>query len=109
MNLLFAINHNFTELLCGCLTSVLKNGGFDHYSVYILHSDLTGEDQMSDKHSTFQKSTIENRFTNLTIHFCNGSGGLFEIIGGVGISLAKLRREIFQIGQINIYQSIQMP
>lgn len=45
MNLLFAINHNFTELLCGCLTSVLKNGDFDHYSVYILHSDLTAEDQ----------------------------------------------------------------
>ena len=45
MNLLFAINHNFTELLCGCLTSVLKNAGFDHYSVYVLHSDLTREDQ----------------------------------------------------------------
>ena len=45
MNLLFAINHNFTELLCGCLTSVLKNGGFDRYEVYILHSDLTAEDQ----------------------------------------------------------------
>ena len=45
MNLLFAINHNFTELLCGCLTSVLKNAGFDRYEVYILHSDLTTEDQ----------------------------------------------------------------
>ena len=44
MNLLFAINHNFTELLCGCLTSVLKTGGFGHYSVYILHSDLTDEE-----------------------------------------------------------------
>ena len=39
MNLLFAINHNFTELLCGCLTSVLKNAGFDRYEVYILHKN----------------------------------------------------------------------
>lgn len=45
MNLLFAINHNFTELLCACLTSVLKNAGAEHYSVYILHSDLTQEDR----------------------------------------------------------------
>lgn len=34
MNLLFAINHNFTDLLRACLTSVLKNAGADHYSIY---------------------------------------------------------------------------
>lgn len=45
MNLLFAINHNFTNLLRSCLCSVLKNAGAGHYSIYILHSDLTASDQ----------------------------------------------------------------
>lgn len=44
MNLLFAINRNFTKLLCGCLNSVAKNGGAEHYHAYILHSDLQKED-----------------------------------------------------------------
>lgn len=44
MNLLFAINHNFTDLLCSCLRSVMKNGGADRYDAYILHSDLKMED-----------------------------------------------------------------
>lgn len=46
MNLLFAINRKFTELLCTCLRSVAKNGGAEHYSACILHSDLE-EDDMS--------------------------------------------------------------
>lgn len=45
MNLLFAINHNFTSLLCTCFRSIMKNGGEAHYDAYILHSDLTDEDQ----------------------------------------------------------------
>lgn len=45
MNLLFAINRNFTSLLCGCLRSVAANGGEAHYDAYILHSDLTPEDE----------------------------------------------------------------
>ena len=40
MNLLFAINQNFTKLLCHCLHSIIKNGGAEHYDAYILHSDL---------------------------------------------------------------------
>ena len=44
MNLLFAINRKFTDLLCGCIRSVVKNGGMDHYEVYVLHSDLTEAD-----------------------------------------------------------------
>lgn len=40
MNLLFAINQNFTDLLCNCIRSIVKNGGADHYNAYILHSDL---------------------------------------------------------------------
>ncbi|MGN1002870.1 MAG: glycosyltransferase family 8 protein [Oscillospiraceae bacterium] len=44
MNLLFAINRTFTDLLCGCLRSIVRNGGAAHYDAYILHSDLTEED-----------------------------------------------------------------
>lgn len=44
MNLLFAINRKFTDLLYLCLRSVVKNGGASHYCAYILHSDLTPED-----------------------------------------------------------------
>ena len=40
MNLLFAVNQNFTDLLCNCIRSIVKNGGADHYNAYILHSDL---------------------------------------------------------------------
>lgn len=45
MNLLFAINKKFTELLCGCIRSIVKNGGAEHYDAYILHSDLDEEDK----------------------------------------------------------------
>ena len=44
MNLLFAINRNFTGLLCKCVRSVAKNGGADHYDAYVLHSDLEQAD-----------------------------------------------------------------
>lgn len=58
MNLLFAINHNFTELLRGCLTSVLKNAGYDRYEVYILHSDLTAEDQNAIRQTAGGKAEL---------------------------------------------------
>ena len=45
MNLLFAINQKFTDLLCSCIRSIMKNGGVDHYDAYILHSDLQAEDK----------------------------------------------------------------
>lgn len=45
MNLLFAINQKFTDLLCNCIRSIMKNGGADHYDAYILHSDLQVEDK----------------------------------------------------------------
>lgn len=44
MNILFAINQKFTDLLCNCIRSIVKNGGADRYHIYILHSDLTEED-----------------------------------------------------------------
>lgn len=45
MNLLFAINQKFTDLLCNCIRSIVKNGGADHYDAYILHSDLQAADK----------------------------------------------------------------
>ena len=45
VNLLFAINQKFTDLLCSCLRSVARNGGAAHYSACILHSDLEAEDR----------------------------------------------------------------
>ena len=52
MNLLFAINQNFTDLLCNCILSIVKNGGEDHYNAYILHSDLQDEDKKKIQLST---------------------------------------------------------
>ena len=46
MNLLFAINRNFTDLLCNCIHSIVKNGGADHYDAYILHSDLQDDNKI---------------------------------------------------------------
>lgn len=45
MDLLFAINRGYTGPFVRCVTSILQNGGFSHYAVHILHSDLTPEDQ----------------------------------------------------------------
>ena len=44
MNLLFAINRKFTDLLCCCIHSVMEKGGAAQYEAYILHSDLNPED-----------------------------------------------------------------
>lgn len=55
MNLLFAINRNFTRLLCVCLHSIVKNGGASHYTAYILHSDLGPEDM-----ATIRRAAGEN-------------------------------------------------
>jgi lipopolysaccharide biosynthesis glycosyltransferase len=45
MNLLFAIDQNFTDLFLSCMRSVLRNGGADHYQVFVLHSDLDEKEQ----------------------------------------------------------------
>lgn len=45
MNILFAINQKFTDLLCSCIRSIVKYGGADHYDAYILHSDLQAADK----------------------------------------------------------------
>ena len=40
MNILFSINRSFVPLLESCLRSIVKNGGAEAYSVYVMHSDL---------------------------------------------------------------------
>ena len=45
MNLLFAINRNFSSLLLSCLHSISVRGGASSYDAYILHSDLLPEDE----------------------------------------------------------------
>lgn len=44
MNLLFSIDRRAIPLLLNCVRSILINGGADRYEIYILHSDLTGDD-----------------------------------------------------------------
>lgn len=69
MNLLFAINHNFTGLLCKTLFSIAKNGGAEHYEAYILHSDLTEND----------RNTIENTAPELlSCHFIPVDESIFQ-------------------------------
>lgn len=45
MNLLFSIDRKFMPLLLSCLHSIMERGGADPYHIYILHSDLTAEDE----------------------------------------------------------------
>lgn len=45
MNLLFSIDRKVIFLLLSCVRSVLTRGGARSYDIYILHSDLTQEDQ----------------------------------------------------------------
>lgn len=51
MNLLFSINHSFVPLWECCMRSILKNGGESSYAVYVLHSDLTAEDEARMLHA----------------------------------------------------------
>lgn len=69
MNLLFAINQKFTDLLCNCLRSIVRNGGADHYDAYILHSDLRDED----------KACIEQHAgESVTVHYITVDESIFD-------------------------------
>jgi len=47
MNLLFSINKKYSSLLLTCMQSIANHGGYDQYVAYILHSDLSEQDQSS--------------------------------------------------------------
>lgn len=46
MNLLFSIDRAFIPLLLSCANSIVKNGGIEQYSAYVLYSDLEAEDTL---------------------------------------------------------------
>lgn len=69
MNLLFAINKNYTSLLCTCLRSIVKNGGEHYYDAYILHSDLENAD----------KDGISTAFSDrVNFHFIQVDESMFD-------------------------------
>lgn len=45
MNLLFSINRGFIPLFLNCTDSIAKNGGYKSYTAYIIHSDMSDEDE----------------------------------------------------------------
>ena len=69
MNLLFAINRNFADLLTVTLRSIVKNGGADCYDAYILHSDLTAEDQAR---------IVQDAGSRVACHFIPVDEAIFE-------------------------------
>lgn len=68
MNLLFAINAGYIPVFRECLRSVCKNGGADHYSVWILQSDFEEKD----------RKDIEETFETVDFHFVDVDLSLFE-------------------------------
>lgn len=69
MNLLFSINRGFVPLLKDCLRSVVRSGGMARYDAYILHSDLTDEDE-ADLVRTFSGQA--------TLHFVPVDEAIFD-------------------------------
>ena len=57
MNLLFSINQKCAQHLCTCIRSIIKNGGEEHYEIYILHSDL-GSNEMEMVHREAGSSAV---------------------------------------------------
>lgn len=43
MNILYSIDHNCLNLLFTSIYSLLENGGYQNYTIYIFHSDLSDE------------------------------------------------------------------
>lgn len=60
MNLLFCIDRGFIPLLGTCVRSILKNGGYERYEAYVLHSDLTQADQAASAASAASGCTLRS-------------------------------------------------
>lgn len=65
MNLLFLINRTFIPLLLNCANSILKNGGMDQYTAYVLHSDLETEDMAAIQSAVGKR--MEFRFVSVPV------------------------------------------
>lgn len=59
MNILYSINHNCIDLLFTSIYSLLENGGYENYKIYIFHSDLNDEN----------KKIIADFFYEAEMHF----------------------------------------
>lgn len=63
MNLLFSINASFRALLQGCVCSIVNRGGAARYHAYVLHSDLSENDQ---------RAIVDACPSQVEFHFCCG-------------------------------------
>ena len=66
MNLLFCINHSFVPLLIECVNSIVWQGDSEQYHAYVLHSDLTKEQEAHiidscSKKMVFQFLTVDTK------------------------------------------------
>lgn len=69
INLLFCINRKVLGIFVCCLKSIALHGGYEHYHVYVLHSDF--EQSMAAAIGTdFQK--------NMTFHFIQTQDTMFD-------------------------------
>lgn len=69
MNLLFCINRKFLSIFLCCLKSIVLNGGYAHYDVYVVHS-FFDETMMDAIRRDFRDS--------ITFHFIRVSDDLFD-------------------------------
>jgi lipopolysaccharide biosynthesis glycosyltransferase len=69
LNLLFAIDQNIIPLFLNCARSILQNGGYEAYTAYILHSDIT-QAQMAEIQSALGE--------RMTCHFITVEPAMFE-------------------------------
>ena len=70
---------------------------------------LAGKEEVAHDHATHHKArgVIKDRITDLTVHFIQREGGLLEIVRTVGKSGSGSTGSVFEIGKIDIDQTIQ--
>ena len=67
-----------------------------------------GEHEMT-YYRAFQQSArlVAGEVTRLMYHLCNRRGGVLEVVGRVGISRGELGREVFDIGEVHVHESVK--
>ena len=67
-NLLFCVNQKMLGLMSACLKSLLRSGGYGHYDVFVLHSDLE---------ESIQRAVERDFQERVTFHFLRVPEELF--------------------------------
>ena len=67
-NLLFCVNQKMLGLMGVCLKSLLRSGGYGHYDVFVLHSDLE---------ESIQRAVERDFQERVTFHFLQVPEELF--------------------------------